>query len=169
MKRAYDWNVPAHSLLRATRRAEEILSGRRDLSRAEPKNNGRPITRIGRPSCPARSSRDRRDAYFFNASFASPTALCTAPFTLSTLPSVSSFLSPVILPAFSLMAPLALSAAPFTCSLSICFSLFVRGGSGSASAAHALDLGLARLVGGRLRIEGRPARRAVLRATRHRI
>src|SRR5205085_8068299 len=53
------------------------------------------------------------------ASFTSPATLCAAPFALSILHSVSSFLSPVTLPAASLIAPLALSAAPFTCSLSI--------------------------------------------------
>src|ERR1700721_2290991 len=42
-----------------------------------------------------------------------------APFAWSTLPSVSSFLSPVTCPAASLLLPIALSTAPFTCSLSI--------------------------------------------------
>src|SRR5580658_7819343 len=42
-----------------------------------------------------------------------------APFAWSILPSVSSFLSPVTCPTASLLLPIALSTAPFTCSLSI--------------------------------------------------
>jgi hypothetical protein len=57
---------------------------------------------------------------FLPASFASPAASRTAPFTWSTLPSVSSFLLPVTCPAASLVVPTALSAAPLTCSLFVC-------------------------------------------------
>src|SRR6185312_1212577 len=64
--------------------------------------------------------------YFFKASaalrapsFTSPAALCAEPLALSILPSASMLLSPVNLPAPSLMAPFALSAAPFTCSRSM--------------------------------------------------
>src|SRR3954463_3372486 len=48
-----------------------------------------------------------------------PTAFCTFPAALSDFPSVSSFASPVTLPATSLMAPLACLAEPSIRSLSI--------------------------------------------------
>ena len=56
------------------------------------------------------------------ASFMSPATFWAAPFARSSLPSARSFSSPVILPAVSLMAPLALSVAPLMCSRSIVFS-----------------------------------------------
>src|SRR3954469_13863362 len=52
-------------------------------------------------------------------SFRPPTAFCTFPAALSDFPSVSSFASPVTLPATSLMAPLACLAEPSIRSLSI--------------------------------------------------
>src|ERR1700745_71556 len=67
--------------------------------------------------------------YFFTllatlraASFTSPAALCTSPLALSALPSSCISLSPLTLPAPSLMAPLVFSANPFTCSRSIAHS-----------------------------------------------
>src|SRR6266849_4664676 len=56
------------------------------------------------------------------SSFMSPAALWAAPFALSSWPSARSFSSPAILPAVSLTAPLAFSAAPLMCSRSIVFS-----------------------------------------------
>src|ERR1700745_773557 len=68
--------------------------------------------------------------YFFTllatlraASFTSPAALCTSPLALSALPSRCISLSPLTLPAPSLMAPLVFSANPFTCSRSLFFLL----------------------------------------------
>src|SRR3954451_12644783 len=52
-------------------------------------------------------------------SFRPPTAFCTFPAALSDFASVSSFASPVTLPATSLMAPLACLAEPSIRSLSI--------------------------------------------------
>src|SRR4051812_781522 len=52
-------------------------------------------------------------------SFRPPTAFCTFPAALSDFPSVSSFASPVTLPATSLMAPLACLAEPSIRSLSM--------------------------------------------------
>lgn len=51
------------------------------------------------------------------ASFAWPRALCAAPFSRSSLPSVSSFLLPIACPTSSLVLPTTLCPAPFTCSL----------------------------------------------------
>jgi class 3 adenylate cyclase len=56
------------------------------------------------------------------ASFNPPIAFCTLPAALSTLPSVSSFLSPKTFPATSFTAPLACSAEPLIRSLSIAVS-----------------------------------------------
>jgi hypothetical protein len=58
------------------------------------------------------------------ASLRSPATLWAEPFALSNLPSDSNFLSPVTLPAVSLIVPLTLSAVPFTCSRSIWNSFF---------------------------------------------
>src|SRR6478735_4335224 len=52
-------------------------------------------------------------------SFRPPTAFCTFPAALSDFPSVSSFASPVTLPATSLMAPLTCLAEPSIRSLSM--------------------------------------------------
>ena len=52
------------------------------------------------------------------ASFASPTALWTAPFALSILPSACNFASPVSLPAATLTVASTVSTAPLICSLS---------------------------------------------------
>lgn len=51
------------------------------------------------------------------ASLTSPAALYTAPLALSALPSLWRSLSPLSLPAPSLVVPLALSATPFTCAI----------------------------------------------------
>ena len=78
----------------------------------------------------AASSRLSLVVYFLTASAASraasltsPATLCADPLALSILPSVSRSLSPLSLPAPSLMAPFALSAAPFMCSRSRLCSL----------------------------------------------
>src|ERR1700689_5407799 len=84
------------------------------------------LNKRGRPKGGPKHSDRKRLIYlvaFLNASFTLPVALCRSPLALSNLPSVSSCLSPVTLPAVSLMTPFALSAAPRTCSLSILASI----------------------------------------------
>src|SRR4029077_18981353 len=69
----------------------------------------------GSPGCGAYLS-----SYSRTLSFTSPATLRDAPFALSALPLAFSFSSPITLPAVSLTAPLAFSAAALMCSRSIC-------------------------------------------------
>jgi hypothetical protein len=84
------------------------------LHRAE---YGRPVgLYVVQPDLRYTSARSEAYApvFLFFASFKSPPRLCASLLALSSLPSVCSSLSPVTLPAASLIAPLALSAAPLS-------------------------------------------------------